>query len=119
MNSPNGSPFDPEILVSEVALAMFAADDTPEASRVVWNAYSAGEQAGMLDMARTAIRTFTAGIARHGVRLLPPNTMPRPQTDEEAGLMAAAAKQFMAGKGRKKGLIGSVAPKLILPGRMQ
>jgi hypothetical protein len=117
MNKPIGSDFDPETLVTEVALAMFAAEDTPEASAAVWEAYSADEQAGMLDMARTAIRAFSQGIARHGLKLLPPNAMPRPTTAQEAGLMMGAAKQFFEGQQRKTKLVGT--PGLILPGRMQ
>lgn len=111
-------PFDPESLVFEVALAMFAQEDTRESALAVWDAYSDEDRVGMLEMARTAIRTFSAAIARIGVRLLPPNTMPRPSSVEEAAMMAAAAKQFMDGQSRKKGLIGSVAPKLILPGQV-
>jgi hypothetical protein len=110
------SDFDPNDLVLDVALAMFCTAEGEKTARDMWDGFTDEERDGLVEITRLGIQAFTAALGEHGIKLLPPGTMPRPSSDEEAKLMIAAGQQFLAVQKRKPGLIGSAG--LIVPGRV-
>lgn len=74
------------------------------------------EQRGALEnLASDYIACHMRFLSEHGFRLIPPNTVLRPKSDEEAAMMTEAVRLYRAAKTRKGGLVGSTAPKLIIP----
>jgi hypothetical protein len=111
------SAFDPNDLVLDVAQAMFCTAEGEKTAQDMWDGFTEEERDGLLEITRLGIQAFTAQLGEHGIKLLPPGVLPRPASADEANMMIAAGREFLAGQKRKGGLVGSVAPKLIVPGR--
>jgi hypothetical protein len=73
------------------------------------------ERGGLIDWAQAHIAAHIAWLQQQGFRLLPPGATLRPKSEAEALAMLQASKDWFDAKKRKPGLVGSVAPKLILP----
>lgn len=82
---------------------------------VAWADLSEHDRADMIDYVRAVIGQHMHWLNENGFRLLPPGAVLRPKNDNEAGAMQEALRLYGEAKKRKGGLIGSVAPKLILP----
>ena len=104
--------FDPQALVEAVAAIAFDEEGAG------LDGYSADERESILEITRNVISAFTKAATERGVRFMPPGCVARPASDEEAAMMQAAVKAYAEAKRRKPGLIGSVSPALVLPGKL-
>lgn len=110
----NDNGFDIEVLALVVAKALLktATDDAEP-----WEVLTEEERIDLMDAGRTAITAQVEWLKEGGFRILPAGAFLKPQSLDEAKAMAAVAAQFATEHQRnsKRGLIGTVAPKLIIP----
>lgn len=86
-----------------------------EEGDVPWDGLAEEEREALTNYARDHIGAHMHLLAERGFRILPPGAVLRPKTDDEAAAMAEGVRLYHEAKKRKPGLVGSVAPKLILP----
>lgn len=98
------------------ALAAHTADD--EAEVPDWDGLDAETRESLIELGRAAIIAFTAWMDGKGFRLVPPGLALTPQSDAEAAAMMTAVRQYTDAQRRKPKLVGSVAPGLVVPGRL-
>jgi hypothetical protein len=90
--------------------SQFSDGDTP------WTDLPAADVEDMVAYCRIAIGLHLEFLDRKGFRVVPPATLLKPTTEEEAMGMVRLAKNFLDGLKRKGKLMGGVTPgKLILP----
>lgn len=115
MTAVNGhqptAPPDPR---HHVARAVYAENIEP--GDIPFDELDEEEQQALVDLAEVHITSHLAFLTEHGFRLVPVGAALRPKSDDEAAAMLQAVRLYHDAKGRKGGLVGSVAPKkLILP----
>jgi hypothetical protein len=97
-------------LIDEVAKAILgAASDGSED----WDALPAEERDVIRTAAKAAMAAQAQGLIARGFRLVEPGAVLIPKSDEEAGAMLRAIKDFAATTRRKGKLVGG--PGLIVP----
>lgn len=86
-----------------------------------WDDLSEGDRDNLVEYVRGVIGQHMLLLAEQGFRILPPGAVLRPKNDQEAGAMREALRLYAEAQKRKGGLVGAVAPKLILPkgGKLQ
>lgn len=114
MSAPE--PYDPDLdSATEVAKAVASHSADEDAQIPDWDDLSEEVQADLIELSRVAIKTFTGWLTAKGFRVLAPNVVPIPQSPAEAAAMQRAVQAFAAAQGRKRGLVGSVSPALVIP----
>jgi len=103
-------PEEPRVSVARAVYEANAEDgDAP------WPELDDEERQSLTDWAEAYLSAHIGWLETHGFRLLPPGAVPRPQSEAEAMAMLKASKGWFDAQKRKPGLVGAVAPKLILP----
>lgn len=115
MTALNGHPVTPQPEEPALAVArglyasQFEEGDTP------WDDLDGATREDLVEYSRIAIAHHVAWLNAQGFRLLPPKTLLKPTTEDEAMGMVQLAKQFLDASRRKGKLMGQPGRKLILP----
>lgn len=98
------------------AMANYSSDE--DGQMPGWDDLPEEIRENFIELSRLAIRTFVEWATAKGMRIIPAGVAPIPQSDEEAAAMHTAVRSYIQAKRRKPGLIGSVSPGLVLPGKL-
>jgi hypothetical protein len=104
------APPDPREQVARAVYAFNAEDGD-----ATFDDLDPAERQVLIDYAEAHITAHIAALTASGFKLLPPGATLRPKSDDEAAAMLQAVRLWTEANARKVGLVGSVAPKLILP----
>lgn len=102
--------------VADVAQAVTAALRAEAPDSPAWADLTDEDQAAELYLAQHYLAAHSAWLKANGFRIVPPGSVLRPATEQEAMMMVQGAKAFLDGQKRKGKLMdGAVSRKVIVP----
>jgi hypothetical protein len=110
----HGAKPPPEEPAAEIARWVYEAN--LEEGDAAWADLSDPNREALTDYARVYIGAHVQWLSQTGYRIISPDAVERPTSQEQALAMVQVAKEFFDAQKRKGKLVGAVAPtKLILP----
>lgn len=113
----NGHAPEPPVLPEpKCAVARWVYEAGIEDGDLAWDELPDDDREALENYALDYLSAHMSWLAKHGFKIIPPGSVLRPKSDEEAAMMTEAVRLYRAAKSRKSGLLAGER-KLIIPGK--